>query len=124
MLINDDGSTQTKSQFLASIKQTNTQEQQVSPESINVRVYGTVAIATGVFRQEGWKAASIMFATNDLWIHGYSKKESGCALQRTQHLFFTERLRVKPMMLAAVQNGRNFVCLTPAGLVFLAQHRK
>jgi len=53
VLINDDGSTQTKSQFLASIKQSNPQEQQVSPESMSVRVYGTTAIATGVFRAKG-----------------------------------------------------------------------
>jgi ketosteroid isomerase-like protein len=52
VLINDDGSTQTKSQFLASIKRP-AQEQQVSPESISVRVYGTVAIASGVFRAKG-----------------------------------------------------------------------
>jgi ketosteroid isomerase-like protein len=53
VLINDDGSTQTKSQFLASIKGTMVQEQQVSPESIAVRVHGTIAIATGVFRAKG-----------------------------------------------------------------------
>lgn len=39
VLINDDGSTQTKSQFLASITQTNAQEQQVSPESMSVHVW-------------------------------------------------------------------------------------
>ena len=53
VLINDDGSTQTKSQFLASIKGTSVQEQQVSPESMSVHVYGTIAIATGVFRAKG-----------------------------------------------------------------------
>jgi len=53
VLINDDGSTQTKSQFLASIKQSNVQEQQVSPESMSVRVLGNIAIATGVFRAKG-----------------------------------------------------------------------
>ena len=53
VLINDDGSTQTKSEFLSSIKQINVQEQQVSPESMSVRVYGTTAIATGVFRAKG-----------------------------------------------------------------------
>ena len=53
VLINDDGSTQTKSQFLASIKRTDVQEQQVSPESMTVRVYGTIAIATGVLQAKG-----------------------------------------------------------------------
>ena len=53
ILINDDGSTQTKSQFLASIKGPTSEEQQVAPESINVRVYGTTAIATGLFHAKG-----------------------------------------------------------------------
>jgi ketosteroid isomerase-like protein len=53
ILINDDGSTQTKSQFLASIKGPTSEEQQVAPESINVRVYGPTAIATGLFHAKG-----------------------------------------------------------------------
>jgi|SRR5215467_7258371 len=53
VLINDDGSIQTKAEFLASIKATNTQEQQVAPESITVRVFGNTAIATGIFRAKG-----------------------------------------------------------------------
>jgi len=53
VLINDDGSTQTKHEFLDSIKVTNSQEQQVAPESITVHVFGDTAIATGVFRATG-----------------------------------------------------------------------
>lgn len=53
VLINDDGSTQTKDEWLKSVKATNSQEQQVSPESLSVRVYGNTAIATGVFRAKG-----------------------------------------------------------------------
>jgi ketosteroid isomerase-like protein len=53
ILINDDGSTQTKDEWLKSVKATNSQEQQVSPESLSVRVYGNTAIATGVFRAKG-----------------------------------------------------------------------
>jgi len=55
VLVNDDGSVQTKSEFLGSVKATrnNSQEQQVSPESMSVHVYGTTAIATGVFRAKG-----------------------------------------------------------------------
>jgi len=53
VLINDDGSIQTKAEFLASIKASNTQEQQVAPESISVRLFGNTAIATGVFRAKG-----------------------------------------------------------------------
>ena len=40
VLINDDGSKQTKAAFLASVKKSNPQEQQVAPESMNVNVFG------------------------------------------------------------------------------------
>src|SRR5579859_5641611 len=56
VLVNDDGSVQTKMEFLASMKSTATQasqEQQVSPESLAVHVFGTTAIATGVMRVKG-----------------------------------------------------------------------
>ena len=53
VLINDDGTVQTKGEFLASVKKSNAQEQQVSPESISVRVFGNTAIASGVFRAKG-----------------------------------------------------------------------
>lgn len=55
VLINDDGSVQSKAEFLSSIKATanNSQEQQVSPESMSVHVFGTTAISTGVFRAKG-----------------------------------------------------------------------
>lgn len=55
VLINDDGSVQSKAEFLASVKATgnNSQEQQVSPESMSVHVFGNTAVATGVFRAKG-----------------------------------------------------------------------
>jgi ketosteroid isomerase-like protein len=57
VLVNDDGSVQTKNEFLASVKapvsQSPAQQQQVSPESLNVHVYGNVAIATGVMVVKG-----------------------------------------------------------------------
>lgn len=57
VLVSDDGSVQTKSAFLASVKvataQPAAQQQQVSPESLKVHVYGNVAIATGVMRVKG-----------------------------------------------------------------------
>ncbi|HVI80211.1 MAG TPA: nuclear transport factor 2 family protein [Candidatus Acidoferrum sp.] len=57
VLVNDNGSAQTKSEFLASVKsaapQPTAQQQQVAPESLNVHVYGNVAIATGVMRVKG-----------------------------------------------------------------------
>ncbi len=56
VLVNDDGSVQTKKEFLASVNASpaqSSQEQQVSPESLAVHVFGTTAIATGVMRVKG-----------------------------------------------------------------------
>ncbi len=53
VLINDDGSIQTKKKFLDSVTVSNSQEQQISPESFTVNVMGDVAIATGVFKATG-----------------------------------------------------------------------
>ena len=53
VLVNDDGSIQNKAEFLASISSSNSQEQQVTPESITVHVYGNAATATGIFRARG-----------------------------------------------------------------------
>lgn len=53
ILVNDDGSVQSKADFLASVHATNSQEQQVAPESMQVHVFGTVAVASGVMRVKG-----------------------------------------------------------------------
>jgi ketosteroid isomerase-like protein len=53
VLTNDDGSAQTKAEFLDTLTPSSSQEQQVTPESISVRVFGDVAIATGVFQAKG-----------------------------------------------------------------------
>jgi ketosteroid isomerase-like protein len=53
VLINDDGTVQNKAEFLAGIKPSKSQEQQVAPESMSVQVFGSTAVATGVFRAKG-----------------------------------------------------------------------
>ena len=55
VLINDDGSVQTKSEFLGSLKSASTsQDQQVAPESMTVHMHGNnIAVATGVFQAKG-----------------------------------------------------------------------
>ena len=53
MLVNDDGSMQNKAEFLKSVTKSDSQEQQVAPESMSVHVFGNAAIATGVFRAKG-----------------------------------------------------------------------
>jgi ketosteroid isomerase-like protein len=72
VLINDDGSLQSKKDFLASVKATNAQEQQVTPESMKVHVHGEVAIATGVMRvkgSEGGKSYNRRERFVDTWLH-------------------------------------------------------
>jgi ketosteroid isomerase-like protein len=76
VLVNDDGSAQTKAEFLASVKTSvpdpNSQQQQVAPESLHVHVFGTVAIATGVMRvkgSEGGKAYVRRERFVDTWIN-------------------------------------------------------
>lgn len=56
VLVNDDGSIQSKGQFLAWIHSSSpSEEEQVSPESMTVHVTGDVAIATGTFRAKGMR---------------------------------------------------------------------
>jgi len=57
VLVEDDGTLKTKAEFLSSLKAPTTNEEQVSPESLSVRVFGNTAIAIGVLsvksRQNG-----------------------------------------------------------------------
>jgi ketosteroid isomerase-like protein len=74
-MVNDDGSVQTKTDFLASVKESLAQpssQQQVAPESLNVHVFGTAAIATGVMRVkgvEGGKPYTRHVRFGDTWIY-------------------------------------------------------
>ncbi|MFZ1160228.1 MAG: nuclear transport factor 2 family protein [Candidatus Sulfotelmatobacter sp.] len=73
VLINDDGSLQSKNEFLAGIDTAKPfANQQGNPESIKVRFFGSVAIATGVFRQSGLENGKAFVRRNrfvDTWIH-------------------------------------------------------
>ena len=56
ILVNDDGSLQTRAVFLASVGGAQpSDEQQAEPESISVYLFGDVAVATGVFRRRAVK---------------------------------------------------------------------
>ncbi|MGA7293362.1 MAG: nuclear transport factor 2 family protein [Terriglobales bacterium] len=48
VLVEDDGSLKTKSEFLATVKASTGNQEQVAPESLTVRVFGNTAIAIGV----------------------------------------------------------------------------
>ena len=72
VLINDDGSMQTKQEFLATVKKSNSQDQQVAPESMSVHVFGSTAISTGVFRAKGVEAGKPYVRRErfvDTWIY-------------------------------------------------------
>jgi len=53
VLVNDDGSVQSKKEFLASVHAANAQEQQVAPDSMSVHMFGNTAIASGVLKVKG-----------------------------------------------------------------------
>ncbi len=55
VLVQDDGSLQTRSEFLAGVKSSAANEEQVAPESLAVRVFGDTAIAVGVLAAKGSK---------------------------------------------------------------------
>jgi hypothetical protein len=73
VLVNDDGSLQSKSGFLTGVDTAKpSSNQQGNPESIEVRLFGNVAIATGVFRQSGVRNGKAFVQRNrfvDTWIH-------------------------------------------------------
>jgi ketosteroid isomerase-like protein len=77
VLINDDGSVQTKAEFLRSLKAASSaQDQQVAPESMAVHMYGATAIATGVFRATGIEHGKRYIRRErfvDTWLHRNGK---------------------------------------------------
>jgi len=86
VIVNDDGSMQNKADFLASIKKSNSQEQQVTPESITVHVYGNAATATGVFRAKGTEDGKSYLRRErfvDTWINKDGKWQCAAASATT-----------------------------------------
>ena len=72
VLINDDGSVQTKAEFLKSVRKSASQEQQVAPESMSVHVFGNAAVATGVFQAKGIEAGKPYMRRErfvDTWVY-------------------------------------------------------
>jgi ketosteroid isomerase-like protein len=76
VLINDDGTVQTKAEFLAGVKPSKSQEQQVAPESMSVHVFGNTAVATGVFRAKGVEGGKSYVRRGrfvDTWVYAGGK---------------------------------------------------
>jgi len=77
VLVNDDGSLQSKGVFLASVhSSSSSDEEQVTPESISVHVFDGVAIATGVFRTKGVENGK-PFVRRDRFADTWVKKNGG-----------------------------------------------
>ena len=73
VLVNDDGSLQSKSTFLGSVDAAKpSDQQQAEPESISVHVFGDVAIATGIFKEKGVENGKPYVRRNrfvDTWVN-------------------------------------------------------
>ncbi len=72
VLVEDDGSLKTKSEFLASVKAPSANQEQVAPESLTVRVFGNTAIAIGVIAVKGTKGGKSVVRRErfiDTWIN-------------------------------------------------------
>jgi ketosteroid isomerase-like protein len=72
VIVNDDGSLMSKASFLTAVRSSGaSDDQQVTPESINVHVIHGVAIATGVFRSKGTENGKPFVRRNrfaDTWV--------------------------------------------------------
>jgi len=73
VLVNDDGSLQSKRVFLGSVDTAKpSDQQQAEPESISVHVFGDVAIATGIFKEKGVENGKPYLRRNrfvDTWVN-------------------------------------------------------
>ncbi len=69
VLVEDDGSLKTKSEFLATVKAQTGNEEQVAPESLTVRVFGTTAISIGVIATKDAHGKTHRERFIDTWIN-------------------------------------------------------
>ena len=72
VLVEDDGSLKTKAEFLASVKAPSSNEEQVAPESLSVRVFGDTAIAIGVLAVKSKQNGKTVLRRErfiDTWVH-------------------------------------------------------
>jgi ketosteroid isomerase-like protein len=72
VLVEDDGSLKTKAEFLASVKTSSANQEQVAPESLTVKVFGKTAIAIGVIAVKGTKGGKPVLRRErfiDTWIN-------------------------------------------------------
>jgi len=68
VLVEDDGSLKTKSEFLATVKAATGNEEQVAPESLTVRVFGDTAISIGVIATKDAKGVKHRERFIDTWV--------------------------------------------------------
>jgi ketosteroid isomerase-like protein len=72
VIVNDDGTLMSKASFLAAVRSSGaSDDQQVTPESINVHLLHGVAVATGIFRSKGTENGKPFVRRNrfaDTWV--------------------------------------------------------
>jgi ketosteroid isomerase-like protein len=68
VLVEDDGSLKTKSEFLATVKAATGNEEQVAPESLTVLVFGDTAISIGVIATKDAKGVKHRERFIDTWV--------------------------------------------------------
>jgi ketosteroid isomerase-like protein len=83
VLVEDDGSLKTKSEFLASVNSSSGNQEQVAPESLTVRVFGNTAIAIGIIAVKGTKGGKSVVPANASLIPGSTKMAPGSASPQT-----------------------------------------
>jgi len=114
VLINDDGSIQSKKEFLASVKASNAQEQQVAPEMLKVNVHGNVAIASGVLRvkagdsvRQGEIIGQVGFSGDAIFPHVHYSLLAGPDIYRSESLpaYFTQFRRLLGNKSVRVEQG-------------------
>ena len=86
VIVNDDGSLETKAGFLAGVEAAKqSDDQQAEPESIAVHVFGDVAVATGVFKEKGVENGKPTPAAIASSILGSTRTVTGFAWPRRRH---------------------------------------
>ncbi len=87
LLVNDDGSVQTKGAFLSALKdmfkQPLPQQQQFTLESLNVKVFGTTAVAIGTYRVKGVERGAT-FQRRDRFLDTWKYKDGAWVIVGTQ----------------------------------------
>jgi ketosteroid isomerase-like protein len=88
------GTVWNKAQYLASLKNPTSHEEQGVNETMTARVFGDSAVVIGIYRVKGVENGNLLRAANAILICGFSKTGNGCALP-VRSPWFHIKLRAK-----------------------------